>query len=86
MDSSGNQELVPYIPLSYDSADSHTSALRLVLSVFPEWEGGEGQVEFFRFTDGVTNTVGRHRTHFSPTWPPLYMFTSHHVGLRVSRY
>lgn len=46
-----------YIPLSYNTADSEKSALRLVLSVHPEWEGSEGPIEFTRFTDGITNTV-----------------------------
>lgn len=47
-----------HIPLSYNNADSQTSALRLVLTLFPEWEHGEGKIEFIRFTDGITNTVG----------------------------
>ena len=47
-----------FIPLTYNNADSHTSALRLVLSLLPDWEFGEGQIEFIRFTDGITNTVG----------------------------
>lgn len=47
-----------YIPLSYNTADSQASALRLVLSLFPHWEQGDGQIEFIRFKDGITNTVG----------------------------
>ena len=46
------------IPLSYNNADSQTSALRLVLTLFPNWENDEGKIEFIRFTDGITNTVG----------------------------
>lgn len=46
-----------YIPLSYNAADSQTSALRLVLSLHPEWEHEEGKIEFIRFKDGITNTV-----------------------------
>lgn len=55
------------IPLSYDSSDSQTSALRLILSIYPDWESdssdddNEGKVEFVRFTDGITNTVGTMR-------------------------
>ena len=45
------------IPLSYNNADSQTSALRLVLILFPNWENDEGKIEFVRFTDGITNTV-----------------------------
>ena len=55
-----NDEVVTkirHIPLSYSNAESQTSALRLVLTLFPEWEYDEGKVEFIRFTDGITNTV-----------------------------
>ena len=48
---------IRHIPLSYNNAESQTSALRLVLTLFPEWEYEEGKVEFVRFTDGITNTV-----------------------------
>jgi len=47
------------IPLSYNPANSQTSASHLVYSLFPEWtpaKGGRG-VKFIRFTDGITNTV-----------------------------
>ncbi|KAK0509723.1 hypothetical protein JMJ35_008117 [Cladonia borealis] len=46
-----------FIPLSYNNADSQTSALRLILTLFPNWEHGEGKIEFIRFTDGITNTL-----------------------------
>jgi hypothetical protein len=46
-----------YIPLSYTHADSQTSALRLVLTLNPEWEGHGNNIGFVRFTDGITNTV-----------------------------
>ena len=46
-----------FIPLSYNNADSQTSALRLVLTLFPNWEYDDGKIEFIRFTDGITNTV-----------------------------
>lgn len=45
------------IPLSYNNVDSQSSALRLILTLFPDWEHGQGQIEFIRFTDGITNTV-----------------------------
>ncbi|KAI9754645.1 MAG: hypothetical protein M4579_004608 [Chaenotheca gracillima] len=45
------------LPLSYNNAESHTSALRLIFSLFPEWETEEGEIEFTRFTDGITNTL-----------------------------
>ena len=48
---------IRYIPLTYNNADSQTSALRLILTLFPDWEHGNGQIEFVRFTDGITNTV-----------------------------
>lgn len=46
------------LPLSHNSADSQASALRLVLTLFPNWEKADGQIEFIRFKEGITNTVG----------------------------
>jgi ethanolamine kinase len=46
-----------YIPLSYSHADSQASALRLILTLNPDWEGPGNNIEFVRFTDGITNTV-----------------------------
>jgi hypothetical protein len=46
-----------FIPLSYNNADSQASALRLVLSINPHWEGAGNNIELVRFTDGITNTV-----------------------------
>lgn len=46
-----------YIPLSYNHADSENSARKLVTALFPEWESSEGEIQFIRFTDGITNTV-----------------------------
>ena len=48
---------IPYLSLSYSNADSQTSALRLILTLFPDWEHSEGKIEFIRFKDGITNTV-----------------------------
>ncbi len=48
---------IPYISLSYSNADSQTSALRLILTVFPDWEHSDGKIDFVRFKDGITNTV-----------------------------
>ena len=48
---------IPYLPLSYSNADSQTSALRLILTLFPDWENSDGKIEFIRFKDGITNTV-----------------------------
>ena len=48
---------VRFIPLSYNNADSQTSALRIILALFPQWERTEGAIEFVRFTDGITNTL-----------------------------
>ena len=52
-----NSKDLRHIPLSYNTADSEASALRLVLTLFPNWEYTEGKVEFIRFKDGITNTV-----------------------------
>lgn len=46
-----------YIPISYSREDSEASALRLILTLFPEWEHQQGSVEFVPFKDGITNTV-----------------------------
>ncbi|KAL4866457.1 hypothetical protein BDV12DRAFT_172820 [Aspergillus spectabilis] len=46
-----------YIAKSYNHADSQASALRLVLTLNPDWEGPENKIEFVRFTDGITNTL-----------------------------
>ena len=48
---------IPYLPLSYSNADSQTSALRLILTLFPDWEHSDGKIDFIRFKDGITNTV-----------------------------
>lgn len=48
---------VRFIPLSYNVTESQTSALRLILTLFPEWEHTDGKIEFVRFTDGITNTL-----------------------------
>jgi ethanolamine kinase len=48
---------VRFIPLSYNQGDSQTSALRLILTLRPEWEHTDGKIEFIRFTDGITNTL-----------------------------
>jgi ethanolamine kinase len=47
---------VRFIPLTYNQAESQTSALRLILALRPEWEH-DGKIEFIRFTDGITNTL-----------------------------
>lgn len=48
---------IRHIPLSYDSANSDASALKLVFALHPDWEDDEGEVKLIRFTDGITNTV-----------------------------
>ncbi|KAK4162081.1 kinase-like domain-containing protein [Cladorrhinum sp. PSN259] len=48
---------IRHIPLSYDSAASDESARRLVLTVRPEWADDASNIEFHRFTDGITNTL-----------------------------
>lgn len=55
-----------YIPQSYNNADSQASALRLILTLNPDWEGAGNQIEFVRFTDGITNTVRSIQLYYSP--------------------
>ncbi|KAI4126067.1 MAG: hypothetical protein LQ338_003955 [Usnochroma carphineum] len=45
------------LPLSHNNADSRASALRLVLTLFPDWEKSDGNIEFVRFKEGITNTL-----------------------------
>lgn len=76
MGSPKNQTTAPnlrYIPLSYSPADSQSSALRLILTLFPDWEGPNNKIEFVRFTDGITNTV---RFFFPPRPPPCWTVPS----------
>ncbi|KAL3427961.1 ethanolamine [Phlyctema vagabunda] len=48
---------IRFIPLTYNNAESQTSALRLILALKPEWDQADGKIEFIRFTDGITNTL-----------------------------
>lgn len=48
---------IRFIPLTYTSNDSHASALNLIQSLLPEWASPDSNVEFIRFTDGITNTL-----------------------------
>ncbi|KAL9046154.1 MAG: hypothetical protein Q9214_000939 [Letrouitia sp. 1 TL-2023] len=52
-----NKKDLRCLSLSYTQTDAQTSALRLVLTLFPDWEHAEGPVEFIRFKDGITNTL-----------------------------
>jgi ethanolamine kinase len=45
------------ISLSYNNAESESSALRLVYAVEPKWREEEGEVKITKFTDGITNNV-----------------------------
>ncbi|KAH6854421.1 kinase-like domain-containing protein [Chaetomium sp. MPI-CAGE-AT-0009] len=56
-DLNGDDRPIRYIPLSYDSTNSEESARRLVLSICPDWQSPDSNVEFIRFTDGITNTL-----------------------------
>lgn len=46
-----------HIALYYDNKDSHNSALRLILTLRPDWQDTKETIEFVRFTDGITNTL-----------------------------
>ncbi|RFU72613.1 kinase-like domain [Trichoderma arundinaceum] len=48
---------VRFLPITYDNSDSQASALRLILSLFPQWASDDSKVDFIRFTDGITNTL-----------------------------
>lgn len=53
----GEHGHVRFIPLTYDSQDSQNSALKLIYTLLPEWTSEDSNVEFVRFTDGITNTL-----------------------------
>jgi ethanolamine kinase len=63
-DTTNGAPALRYIPLTYTPADSQASALRLILTLFPHWEGPGNKIEFVRFTDGITNTVCPYRNPF----------------------
>ncbi|KAI0548559.1 kinase-like protein [Xylaria curta] len=48
---------IPYIPLSYDSTNDDSSARQLILALRPGWSSPDSNIEFVRFTDGITNTL-----------------------------
>ncbi|KAL1891653.1 hypothetical protein Sste5346_007569 [Sporothrix stenoceras] len=48
---------VPFLPLRYDPSSSESSALNLVLALCADWQLPGSNVEFIRFTDGITNTL-----------------------------
>ncbi|KAM5356275.1 hypothetical protein ACJ41O_002921 [Fusarium nematophilum] len=48
---------VPFLDLSYDSHDSQNSARKLILTLMPDWESEDSNIDFVRFTDGITNTL-----------------------------
>lgn len=48
---------VPVIPQNYDGSDSDASARRLILALRPEWSSEDSNIEFVRFTEGITNTL-----------------------------
>ncbi|EOD43713.1 Ethanolamine kinase [Neofusicoccum parvum] len=52
-----DHDALPYIPLRYDGARAHDSALELVLALRPEWTKTQDTIDFVRFTDGITNTL-----------------------------
>lgn len=55
--SPGEHGHVRFIPLKYDNSDSQNSAMKLILTLFPQWANDEAHIDFVRFTDGITNTL-----------------------------
>jgi ethanolamine kinase len=53
----GSPSSVRFVTSSYDSQESQESATRLILAVRPEWASEDSNIEFVRFTDGITNTL-----------------------------
>ncbi|KAL5619240.1 hypothetical protein FOVSG1_001462 [Fusarium oxysporum f. sp. vasinfectum] len=48
---------VPFLDLAYDNNESQDSARTLILTLMPDWASQDSNVEFVRFTDGITNTL-----------------------------
>ncbi|KAH7274595.1 kinase-like domain-containing protein [Fusarium solani] len=48
---------VPFLDLAYDNNDSDNSARKLILTLMPDWASEDSNVDFVRFTDGITNTL-----------------------------
>lgn len=48
---------VRFISQAYDGSDSENSARQLILALRPEWSADDSNIEFVRFTDGITNTL-----------------------------
>jgi len=48
---------VRFISQTYDGSDSENSARQLILALRPEWSSDDSNIEFVRFTDGITNTL-----------------------------
>lgn len=57
----GHPPELRHISLSYTSADSDNSALRLVYTIEPKWREEKHLVHITKFTDGITNTVRSER-------------------------
>lgn len=56
-DTNGVVGHVRFISLEYDGSDSDASALQLVTELRPEWKEPGSNIEFVRFTEGITNTL-----------------------------
>lgn len=52
-----NESPVPYTDLFYDPQDSRNSVLKLIYWVRPEWKRYSQDLQFTKFTEGITNTV-----------------------------
>ncbi|KAI3392152.1 hypothetical protein diail_6130 [Diaporthe ilicicola] len=48
---------VRFISQTYDGSDSENSARQLILALRPDWSSEDSNIEFVRFTDGITNTL-----------------------------
>lgn len=54
---SENDFSIPHINLSYESSDSEGSVRKLMYRIRPKWRDTPNELEFTKFTDGITNTV-----------------------------
>lgn len=50
-----SEEGLAFLPLTFVPADANTCATHLILTLFPDWNAAD--LDFVRFTDGITNTL-----------------------------
>lgn len=63
--------------VAYEPSRSDESAREVIFALHPEWRTSEGEVEFVRFKEGITNNVS--------TRNPILLLAPHLVLKRLTR-